>query len=191
MQHFGQNWVPVAGGSSALHILWQKHTCNSSFFVRQRNFQNFQLIWRTWCFGWHTLLAYLFLWLVYLLVLVGVLVAWHVQSGPFRVLCGKKYASWKKYTNSACGACDKSQLCVQDSTRGGILGLPNHISGTKSCDGKSCRKLNYQVVLSTLNYQMIASQYFVLSMCCIVACWFLWHTFGKEKKSSQIIIFNL
>ena len=37
--------------------------------------------------------------------------AWHVQSGPFRVLCGKKYASWKKYTSGAGGAGDKLQLC--------------------------------------------------------------------------------
>ena len=34
--------------------------------------------------------------------------AWHVQSGPFHVLCGKKYAS------SAGGVSDKKlQLCVQ------------------------------------------------------------------------------
>ena len=46
-------------------------------------------------------MAYLLLWLVYLLFLVGIFIywdgmAWHVQSGPFCVLCGKKYATWKK-----------------------------------------------------------------------------------------------
>ena len=50
-----------------------------------------------------------------LLFLFGIFIywdgmAWHVQSGPFRVLCGKKYASWKKYASGAGGAGDKSQL---------------------------------------------------------------------------------
>ena len=71
--------------------------------------------WCIWCFCRRCLLiemAYLVFLLVYsfdwygiFVALIGVLVVfvwhiyllgWHVQNGPFRVLCGKKYASWKK-----------------------------------------------------------------------------------------------
>ena len=69
----------------------------------------FWLRWRTWCFGWRILLiemAYLLLWLVYLLFLFSIFIYWDgmVWHGMFRVVPfafsvekstpdGKKYAS--------------------------------------------------------------------------------------------------
>ena len=44
-----------------------------------------------------------------------------------------------KSTARKCGSQCVAQRChLQDSTRGGIVGLPNYMSGLKSCDGESC-----------------------------------------------------
>ena len=103
--------------------------------------------------------------------------------------------TWVKSTAQRCGSqCVAHRCHLQDSTRGGIVGLPNFISGLKSCDGESCVLKDTESDgpwLDTLNAPVGVDSWKVCSVACknneACASW-TWHpeARGDDLASTSV-----